>query len=265
MQIESLGYLSETIFTDFDGRVDDRGSYLAIHTLSNPNFFWGNLLLFKNAPKAGDFKIWQDLFKKEFTHPDIYHQTFAWEEERKGDCTEFLQAGFELEAKIVLATSQPEQPVRWADNLEICPITSETDWEAMIQLQLASASPHLPKEEWEKFYRKQKIRYQNLHRAGKGSWFGGYYKGELVTGLGIFHNGKIGRYQTVATHPSYLRRGYAGTLVFLAAQFALREWELEQLVICADPDYFARKIYESVGFRPVKTEYGLCWWAKKTN
>lgn len=42
MKLQSLGYRSQLIFTDFDGKAEDRGDHWAIHTLSNPDFFWGN-------------------------------------------------------------------------------------------------------------------------------------------------------------------------------------------------------------------------------
>ena len=49
MKLRSLGYQSELIFTSFDGKVEDRGSYLVVRTLTNPNFFWGNLLIFDTS------------------------------------------------------------------------------------------------------------------------------------------------------------------------------------------------------------------------
>lgn len=45
-----------------------------------------------------------------------------------------------------------------------------------------------------------------------------------------------------------------GTLVYRSAQYAFREMKLKQLVMCADQEYHAARIYESVGFRPVQNE-----------
>ena len=54
MKLRSPGYQSELIFTDFDGQVDDRGTYTVMRTLTNPNYFWGNLLVFDRAPTRAD-------------------------------------------------------------------------------------------------------------------------------------------------------------------------------------------------------------------
>lgn len=79
MKLKSLGHLSEQIFTSFDGKVEDRGDYLVVRTLANPNYFWGNLLIFERAPEAGDLSKWRKLFQSEFTDPRIYHMTFSWD------------------------------------------------------------------------------------------------------------------------------------------------------------------------------------------
>ncbi len=63
MNIRSLGYRTDLIFTRFDGLTEDRGSYLVVRTFSNPNYFWGNLLIFESAPRIGDFEKWTTLFK----------------------------------------------------------------------------------------------------------------------------------------------------------------------------------------------------------
>jgi hypothetical protein len=107
MELKALGFKSELIFTGFDGQVIDRGEYLVIKTLSNPNFFWGNLLIFNSPPKAGDYQKWIEVFKKEFTDPRIYHVTIAWDSNYGaiGDVSEFVENGYELEANGVLSST----------------------------------------------------------------------------------------------------------------------------------------------------------------
>jgi hypothetical protein len=38
---------------------------------------------------------------------------------------------------------------------------------------------------------------------------------------------------------------------------------IKQLVMCADPDYFALQIYQTVGFKQIRVDHGLCWWDRK--
>lgn len=262
MNLVSLGSRSQLIFTDFDGRAEDRGNHWAIHTLSNPNYFWGNLLIFDRPPRRGDFAIWTELFRKEFTNPDIYHVTLAWDSPTSGigDVAEFLENGFRLEGNAVLSASEVIKPLKFNEELEVRIISRKEEWERMIQIQMASAHDHLSLAEWESFYRKQSERYQAMERAGFGHWYGGFFKGQLVAGLGIFHRRGLGRFQTVSTDPAFQRRGFCQTLVYQASRQVLASGWVEQLVMCADPDYHAIKIYESVGFRQQSIYYGVYWW-----
>ena len=262
MKLSSLGYKSELIFTSFDGKVEDRDSYLVMRTLTNPNFFWGNLLIFDRPPKPGDFKSWVSQFKKEFPDPRIYHVTLGWDSNdgTSGDVSEFLENGFELEIKAVLSASSVIKPPKFNEYLVVRPITSDDEWSQMVNLQVESAHDNLPPEEWRKFYESQKRRYQAMTKASLGHWYGGFLEGRLVAGLGIFHREGIGRFQSVCTSPHYRRQGLCGTLVYLSALHAFDVMGAKDLVMCADPDYYAIKIYESVGFKKVQTEHGVYWW-----
>lgn len=266
MNLQSIGYRSDLIFTEFDGEVIDRGNYLVVHTRSNPNYFWGNLLIYPEPPAPGDFSNWCATFKREFTNPKIYHQTFAWDSDKKEmPCIQdFLSAGFIFEKRAVLLAhvTDIKIPPKFAEELMIKEISGTGEWEQMIALQLAAAHGDLPKSEWEKFYRKQAELYQRMDGAGQGKWFGGYVDNHLVCGLGIFHKLGLGRYQVVCTHPNFQRRGFAGTLVYQSAKYAFARMGIEQLVMCADPDYHAIKIYENVGFIRSLEESGVYWWDK---
>lgn len=262
MKLNSLGYQSELIFTDFDGQVQDRDSYLVIRTLTNPNFFWGNLLIFNRPPVLGDFNSWVSKFKSEFKDPKIYHMTLAWDSNdgQVGQVTEFLENGFELNVNAVLSANAVNKPSKYNENLIVRPLEGTNDWEKMIELQINCAHDHLPRTEWEKFYRSQSLRYQAMNQAGLGHWYGGYMEGNLVAGLGIFHRHGLGRFQIVCTDPHYRRQGLCGTLVYKTSIHAFEVMKVKNLVMCADPDYFAIKIYESVGFKQQQFEYGVCWW-----
>ncbi|HET7120037.1 MAG TPA: GNAT family N-acetyltransferase, partial [Solirubrobacterales bacterium] len=61
-------------------------------------------------------------------------------------------------------------------------------------------------------------------------------------------DGDLARYQTVETDPSFRRRGLAGTLVHYAARYGLDELGARTLVMVADPDAEAIRIYRALGF-----------------
>jgi predicted GNAT family acetyltransferase len=96
--------------------------------------------------------------------------------------------------------------------------------------------------------------YRRLAEAGRGAWFGAFLDGRIVADLGVYRDPDLplARFQSVGTHPDFRRRGICGTLVQQASAFALSRMAVETLVMLADEEYHAARIYESVGFRPVE-------------
>jgi ribosomal protein S18 acetylase RimI-like enzyme len=264
MKLNSLGYRSQLIFAEFDGLSADRGDHWAIHTLSNPNFFWGNLLIFDRPPRRGDYASWTRLFRQEFTNPNIYHVTLAWDSSagEVGDVSEFMAHGFLLESTAVLTAKKVIRPPKFNESLEVREIQGEKDWKTVLALQLASAHEHLTHSQWEDYYKKQFAQYQAMEKDGFGHFYGAFLDGTLVASLGIFHRNGVGRFQLVSTDPKFQRQGCCQTLVYISSQLALGSGQIENLVMCADPDYHAIKIYESVGFKRQQLEHGVYWWDK---
>jgi ribosomal protein S18 acetylase RimI-like enzyme len=265
VNLMSPGYRSQLIFADFDGQAVDRGNYWAIHTFTNPNFFWGNLVIFDRPPRKGDLERWPSVFRREFTNPSIYHVTLAWDSASGeiGDVSEFLENGFLFESNAVLSTHKVIRPPKFNEELEVRIISGQDEWRQMIRVQVASSGDHLSKAEWESFSVKQSGRYQAMEKTGMGHWYGGFFEGKLVAGLGLFHRDGLGRFQTVSTDPEFQRKGFCQTLVYLSSQQALASGKVSQLVMCADPAYHAIKIYESVGFKQQHLEHGVYWWNKE--
>lgn len=56
----------------------------------------------------------------------------------------------------------------------------------------------------------------------------------------------------VGTDPKARRQGLCGRLVYEVSMQALAAGRAERLVMVADPEYFAARIYESVGFQPAE-------------
>lgn len=254
MELKSLVLKTDLIFTKQDGEILDRGDYLVVKTKSNPNFFWGNLLIFKNAPSPLVFERWVELFDKEFTEPSIYHKTFAWDSQEIGEIEPFKNAGYKLEKSVGLMTTESQLTSPKKENLqvEISPI-KESEWDEVTNIQTATNPQHAD------FHIKQAIAYKKMVNNGVGKWFGAYLENKLVASLGIFKEETIGRYQVVSTHPDFQRQGICGTLVYKTAQYAFSKMGIDKLVMVADEDYHTVKIYESVGFKPVEKMYGVCW------
>lgn len=253
MKLKSLCLTTDLIFTKQNGEVLDRSHYLVVKTNSNPNFYWGNLLIFEQAPQSNTLEDWVKLFDTEFTDPRIYHKTFAWDSEEIGDIHQFEAVGYKFEKSIVLTATEKEiiAPKRENTQIKISRL-KKSDWQEVIRVQ-AATNP-----QYESFYAQQALDYQKMIGKGLGEWFGAYLNQELVGSLGVFKEGKLGRYQIVSTHPAYQRQGVCSTLVYKTAQYAFAKMGIEKLVMVADEDYHAARIYEAVGFNPIQKMCGVC-------
>jgi len=69
--------------------------------------------------------------------------------------------------------------------------------------------------------------------------------------------GGLARYQSVETHPDLRGRGLAGTLVHRVASYAFDERGARTLVMVADPEYLAVRVYRSVGFDDTEVQSQL--------
>lgn len=266
MHIKSKGFLTNLIFSRFSGSVTDKGSYTLIQTPSNPGYHWGNYIIFDRPPRRGDLKEWTHLFDREFPYyREPHHYVFAWEpnQHSDGEYQEFLGAGFETDSAVVLTTEKLNPPPHLNKNVHVKKIMSDHEWNQVVELQNLCADPKYVNEYYCEFKQRQMDQYREMSKAGRGFWFGGYFGDKLVGDLGIFYEDGIGRYQSVGTHPDHRRQGICGTLVYQTGRAALNEFGLQSLVMEADPDYHAARIYESVGFQRNEVNHSLSWWKSK--
>jgi ribosomal protein S18 acetylase RimI-like enzyme len=265
MEVQSLGYRTDLIFPKFDGQILDRGNYLVIMTPTNPTYYWGNFLLFPNPPNMGDLENWKAVFFKEIgSQLTVEHFAFGWDTVKGelGEIKPFLEVGFNLSQSVVLSTRKVTMPPKCNQEVVIRPLTEDWEWEQATQNQIACRQPGHSLDDFQIFKRDQMLRYRQMTGAGLGLWFGAFLEKQLVADLGIFADGSIGRFQQVGTHPDYRRRGICGALVYQASRCAFEHLKIETLVMVADENYHAAKIYESVGFQPKEHQVGLDWWKK---
>ena len=220
MEPRSLGWRTDLIFARFDGEVTAHADHMVVRTPRDPTFWWGNFLLFGAAPREGDAPTWLARFEAEIAakQPDSRHITFGVDSE----------AAFELPAEA----------------------------DAAVELQVvADAGVVETPADYRLFRQRQMRRYEAMERAGMGHWFavqachaeGGE---QLVADCGLFHEPgqKLGRFQHVVTHPLWRRRGLCSALIHAVCQRGFDRMGLDTLVIVADPDDVAIRLYEALGF-----------------
>lgn len=245
----------------------DRGQYVLIQTPSNPDFHWGNYIIFESAPILGDYEKWRGIYESEFQYLKPFrHMTFTWDKNEslasESEIENFKQAGFHLDRAKVLSTSQVNAPPKMNGQIQVRALQTDSEWEEAIHLQVECREPQYDRNTHEVFKRRQFLDYKKMHDQGLGHRYGAFLNGQLVGELGIFHENGIARFQNVCTHPEFRRQGICGTLVYQAAKQALTKFPIQTLVMEADADYHAASIYESVGFKSTEENQSLSWWIR---
>lgn len=255
MEPVSLAYRTDLMMLALQGaEIDDRGDHLVVRTPAQPAFHWGNFLLYAEPPGAGDLDRWTSAFRAEF--PDAGHMTFGIDttDGAAGESEALAAAGLEAELSAVLSAQALHEPPRPARDTELRILDGGDDWAQAIELRRSDeeAGPDPGGGEAD-FLTRRMVAMRALQDAGRGAWFGAFVDGRMVSGLGVFTDGRgddgsIARFQSVDTHREFRGRGLAGTLVHHAGRHAFAELGARTLVIVADIDSQAARVYRSVGF-----------------
>jgi ribosomal protein S18 acetylase RimI-like enzyme len=249
MDIRSLGFRTDLRLLEMTGSViEDRGTHLVVRTPANPTYFWGNFLLLRQLPVPGGEREVVGAFHTEFPLAEHVAVGVDGTEDLTEQLATFVEAGLEVDCGIVLttATLQPPRPV--ADDVVVRPLESDDDWEGRARL-----SHHLwsntDETSFMTYARRKNEQERGLVVRGLGRRYGAFVGDELVSTAGIFvtHAG-IARFQSVETHPDHRRRGLAAAVVHAAGEHALATYGIEVLVIAADADGDAIRIYRRLGF-----------------
>jgi hypothetical protein len=259
-KVRSLGLSTDLMLISWDGSVEiaDDGVVCA-RSPENPTFYFGNFLLFPDAPTPESTEAWVRRFRDAFANdPRVRHVCLRWDRtDGSHGATDALRAaGFGIEETIVLASSAPHPPPRVATDAALRRIDSDADWAQVEALQVATMVEQFGAHA-ESFARAQMSRYRRFVSSGRGAWFGAFVGGTLAADMGVFVGDGLGRFQSVETHAAFRRRGLCGTLACFAANVALAELGATRLVLVGLPDHTA-DIYESVGFERIERLVSAC-------
>jgi ribosomal protein S18 acetylase RimI-like enzyme len=260
MKIKSLAFKTDLFFHRFSGIVQDLGDYLVVKTPENPNYFWGNLIYFSKPPAANSLIIWKQIYCDHFEAMNTEHITFGWDssEGDEGEIAPFLVDGFKLEKSLVMRAQNIYAPIKIFNELIVRPIESDLEWDMVIENQVLSRADTFLERPFRQFTIRKISSYRAMIERNKGQWFGAFIDGRLVGDLGIFVENGLGRLQVVGTNPDYRRQGVCSTLVYKSCLYAIEKMAVTEFIIVADPEYFAFKIYESIGFIESEMQIGLC-------
>jgi len=257
VEITSLGYRTDLALLELSGSVlTDEGEYVVVRTPANPTFWWGNYLLFRTPFAPGDTAARLETFHQQF--PDAKHVAIGIDSVDGvfGAEDELAAAGFKLERSTVMTASSVVPPARPNTDSEYRFLASDDDWEQLVGVTLAANPMEI--NGYEEFNRRKVKAERYLVETGRAKWFGAFEGDRLQASLGLALDGSGGaRFQAVQTHPDDRGRGIASTLVHRASAYGLTEFQAKVLVMVADPEYLAIRLYRAVGFTDTETQIQL--------
>ena len=266
--------------TDFDTLpldrvVERRRDHVVVRSPSNPAHYWGNLLLFDDAPGPGDAPRWEALFDAAFAdEPRVRHRTFAWDrvDGAMGAAhEEFVTRGYDLEESVGLVAHRDELRPHPRENgdvvvqeLDPAPGAAADLWDAVIEVQVAGRDPAHDEHQHRGFVRARLRSLRELFLAGRGAWYVAIdpASGDVAGSCGVVVTAGRARFQAVDTAEAHRRRGVCSRLVVEAGSRAAAGHGAERFVIVADPGYHALGLYESLGFRRREHVAGVCRWPR---
>jgi uncharacterized protein YrzB (UPF0473 family) len=262
--LNSLALVTDLILLKFESEIIKKDDYIVIKTPSQPDYFWGNFLIFSKPPKKEDFITWKEIYKTEFESEEPNFFTLTWDSEEvdKESIISFEKDGFSLGLDITLATCHPVKPSRFNEKVVVKPIETNEEWAMIPEVHFDKDSPK-SKTAQMGFAEKRIESFREFTKKGVAHRFGAFLNGKLVGDLGLFYENEVARFDLVATHSDYLRQGICQTLVYLSSIYMQKHYKVLKLVIVADDDYYAIDVYKKVGFKPIQKNYSLMWWNKE--
>ena len=258
--------------TDIDTLPPDRiverdGDHLTIRSPGNPEHWWGNLLLFDDAPAPGDGMRWERAFAAAFAQePRIAHRAFAWDRidgELGAVHAEFVDRGYVLERIVGLVGTPSRIVVHARANREVSihaldPDADQTLWAQVLEMEVLEHNPNITETEQREFWTGRLTEFRGLFRVGAGAWYVALDGSQAVlASCAVVATENRASVQNVTTRPDHRRRGISSRLLVDAVHDAARRFDVDRFVIAADPGYHALGIYESLGFTRTEEVAGV--------
>jgi ribosomal protein S18 acetylase RimI-like enzyme len=253
--VRSLALTTELGLAATRGRVTDRGDYIVVETPDDPSYYFGNLLVLPAAPQAGEVAHWTRKFAEELgKNPAIQHVALRWDgiHGDLGAAAELRAAGFELETSVVMIADQVTAPA-------VPGLRELAADELAATAELAWAIGDRHDESYRAFLNRRAAWHQRLVGARLARFWGVFDGRELVASAGLVPLATVARYQDVQTATTHRRRGFASALLAAAATAAMAPGlGIERVVIVAEPDSEASRVYQRAGFRVVEQTVSAC-------
>jgi len=254
--VKSLSYSTLLQALKHTSSIDDKGEYIVVKTEGNPNYYWGNFILFKDSNINLAPNQLESLFHKEFSNMPLQHCAFAWDSiiGNEDFVAEFVSQGYKFEWDEVLVTSFPNKPVNYNQDYTYRIITDISEWEKVKNLHMKCYCPNSSLEE-RIYVNKLVDDIEFIVKENLGVWMGAFKGENLIGDMGLFKtDNQTGLIQFVKTDIQYRKLGVCRSLLYNLINLGLETFGMRDFVMVADKSKNSARIYKTVGFN-VK-EYG---------
>jgi ribosomal protein S18 acetylase RimI-like enzyme len=253
----SLALQTEIALWQTRGSVIARAGYWVVRTPSDLGYYFGNLLLLPSAPKAEEIALWQARFAEEFASTAVKHVTLWWDQGLLDSAAtrELTDRGFTVAATEVLTCDVGHMTM--ATGVSGFEIRTLQPQQAVLLAELAISFADRHDDNYVEFLNRRARWQQQLMQRGLAQFVAAFDGDSAVASLGIFFHHRLARFQDVQTASGFRRRGLCTSLIRRAAELA-RQRGATTLVIHAEPQHQAAKLYRSLGFSSVEVTTSAC-------
>lgn len=229
----------------FGSTIEEQPDHLVVRTPTNPDFHWGNFILVTDAARTGQAEHWLQVFAD--AHPAADWAAIGLISP-PSDASAWTSQGLDVEVDEALSTDECPTGTPLAAGYQARRL-ADSDWERLVDVELRDnqVSGDYDPATHERFVRVHTRTLMEASQRDALAYFGVFQGEELVASLGIVVCGRQARYQSVATNAAHRRRGLAGHLLGVAAQWAAAQG-CDQWVIVTEATNPAGRLYRSVGF-----------------
>jgi hypothetical protein len=199
-----------------ESSVEDRGDHVVVRTPASPLYHWGNFVLVTDAGRVDEAAHWLAVFESEL--PAVEHRSIGFVAAPR-DTEAWAAHGFELDQDDVLAAATRPEATPAPQGYLVRQLADAIEWEQSAGLRIAELAQGDAREaEHERQRTESRIAMSD---QGHVAWFGAFHGDRLVAELGVVDCGEgVARYQSVVTAAGHRRRGLAGHLLGVAAQWS---------------------------------------------
>lgn len=251
--MKSLEFATDLMVQDGQTEIQRFDDRFVQRTPEEPNFWFGNRVVFYDPPKSSGDLI--DQFHADL--PDAKHICISWDVPNlslQSVKDVFAPTTLRIEEADVLALRQDLKRVDVPEGISIRPLHSASDWRQSEAIGRADLlKDNVPEAGIDSFLKNKSAARQSQISKGLGQWFGAFDGDTLAGDMGIFHNERLIRYQSVQTHEAYRRRGICSALLCASLDWAQGRALNAQPVIVAQADSDAGRLYRRAGFELAET------------